>query len=559
MEASKNTLTKKVADLKSQITKLEFSPEDFEELERQMTTLESRITLFSERVNTLQAQLGNRLRFAYTDPVRGFDRSKVKGLLAKLIEVRDSKHATALEVVAGGKLFQVVVDEAITGKALLDRGKLQKRVTIIPLDKIQPRHVGANASKRAEEIASSLKATANPAIELVGFDEEVRSAVEYVFGSSIVVDGMKAANQICDATKTRTVTLEGDVYDPSGTISGGSASQLGTTLSRLSELAEAMKTLQVQKPELDNISKQYSAMKVASQSYDKLNAKLEVAQAELDAAEKHLSQTNFGMLVEKRDSITAAIDTAELEVINMSKEKDDKWKLHEDLKGQAAELTKQRETRLVDIETAVKLAKIDATKAATVAREAMSRSQTLILELESLQNEVTVAKEAVLLAERALRAASIDESESQMKVGDISVTYEETRQELEEIEQQMAECSAGVLDLKRAKADLVKAAEAAKLESKKLSVHVLRVRKERATAEKVVSTMLKNYGWIEGEMNAFGVRGGDYDFEDTDPNEVSQQLKMLKSEQDNLVRFNLFLRFKFDSLFLIAATGRTPF
>lgn len=537
LENSKDTLTKTVTDLKSQIAKLGFSPEEYEELEQQVSTYEGSVATLIERVNTLQAQLGNRLRFDYTDPVRGFDRSKVKGLLAKLIEVRDSKHATALEVVAGGKLFQVVVDEAITGKALLDRGRLQKRVTIIPLDKIQPRHVGANATRRAEEIASSMKATANPAIELVGFDEEIRSAVEYVFGSSIVVDGVKAANQICDATKTRTVTLEGDVYDPSGTISGGSANQLGTTLSRLSELADAMKTLNVQKAELDINKKKCISMTAASQAFDKLNAKLELAQAELDAAEKHLSQTNFGMLVEKRDTITAAIHAAEQEIRTMTKEKDDKWKLHEVLKGQEAQLTKLRETRLLDIENAVKLAKTQSTKASTLAREAMSRSQTLTLELESLLNEVTVAKEAVLMAERSLRAASIEESESQMQVGDISVTYEEIRQELEELEQKMAECSAGVLDLKRAKADLMKAEDVAKLESKKLSINVLRIRKERATAEKVVATMLKNYSWIEGEMNAFGVRGGDYDFEATDPHEISQQLKALKTEQDTLVRF----------------------
>ena len=98
-------MTKKVAELKSQISKLEFSPEEYERLEQQMTSLEGSVTSLTERVDTLQAQLGSRLRFDYSDPVRGFDRSKVKGLLAKLIEVRDSKHATALEVVAGGKLF----------------------------------------------------------------------------------------------------------------------------------------------------------------------------------------------------------------------------------------------------------------------------------------------------------------------------------------------------------------------------------------------------------------------------------------------------------------------
>jgi hypothetical protein len=36
-------------------------------------------------------------------------------------------------------------------------------------------------------------------------------------------------------------------------------------------------------------------------------------------------------------------------------------------------------------------------------------------------------------------------------------------------------------------------------------------------------------------MNAFGVRGGDYDFDASDPKEVAQHLKILKSEQDSLV------------------------
>jgi structural maintenance of chromosome 2 len=531
----KDALSKKVTDIASQISKLHFSSTEFENLEQSMSSLQTTVTELSERVDTLQAQLSGRLGFEYSDPVRGFDRSKVKGLVAKLIEVQDSKHATALEVVAGGKLFQVVVDEAITGKALLDRGKLKKRVTIIPLDKIQPRHVGANACQRAHQIATSLKATASPAIELVGFEEEVRSAIEYVFGSSIVVDGMKAANEICDITKTRTVTLEGDVYDPSGTISGGSSSQLGTTLVRLTELSDALKKLQLKKPELDQVLKKIKALKADAASFDKLNTQFEVAQAELNAAEKHLSQTNFGMLVEKRDSFIAAHEAAEQEIVLMTQEKDEKWKLYQTLLEKETELTKQRENRLSDIEKSVKAAKILAAQTTLLAREATSRAQTLSLELESLQSELKAAKEVVLLAEQAFLSATNDESESQMEVGETSAKYEEVRQELDSLEQKMSNCTAGLSDLKRTKSDFVKAAEAAKLESKKLSVNVTRIRKDRSLAEKAVTSMLKTYSWIESEMSAFGVCGGDYDFDASDAKEVAQHLKMLKSEQDSLV------------------------
>lgn len=45
--------------------------------------------------------------FRYADPDRGFDRSKVKGVVAKLTRVADPTASTALEVAAGGKLYQV--------------------------------------------------------------------------------------------------------------------------------------------------------------------------------------------------------------------------------------------------------------------------------------------------------------------------------------------------------------------------------------------------------------------------------------------------------------------
>lgn len=57
-------------------------------------------------VGTLSAQLDGRLRFDYADPAPGFDRSRVKGMVAHLVDMKDARNCTALEVAAGGKLFQ---------------------------------------------------------------------------------------------------------------------------------------------------------------------------------------------------------------------------------------------------------------------------------------------------------------------------------------------------------------------------------------------------------------------------------------------------------------------
>ena len=44
------------------------------------------------------------LRFDYTDPEKNFDRRRVHGLVCKLVQVKDTANATALEVTAGGKV-----------------------------------------------------------------------------------------------------------------------------------------------------------------------------------------------------------------------------------------------------------------------------------------------------------------------------------------------------------------------------------------------------------------------------------------------------------------------
>lgn len=542
---SRTKMQQKVTGIKQQVEALGFSESEFTTLEQEKNQLETQLSDLGNMIDQLTTKIESRLRFEYSDPVRGFDRSKVKGLVAKLIQVRDPKHTAALEIVAGGKLYQVVVDEAITGKALLERGKLQKRVTIIPLDKISAKPLDHAVTRKATSIASASKAAAVPAIELVGFDEEVRNAMEYVFGKALVVDNAKAANQICDETKTRTVTLDGDVYDPSGTISGGSKNMQDSILDGIAQLANASAQYSVKQQALKIVSDKLEGMKGKSIEYDNLSTAVELAEAELAGVEKHLSQTSYGVVLERKEAMSKELQQAEDEYIRMEKEKEEKWDLYHELKNREAELTQQREFRLKEIEEAVKAAKLDVTEKVKAAREAESKSQTLIMELESLKAELSAAQEAVRIAEKALHEANMEESDLQMRVGEMKAIYDEAKEGLEKTEKRMATCSTELNDLNRKRAKRIKATEAAAVEVKKLQVSISKIQKERANAEKVVSSMLKKYSWIESEQSAFGVDGGDYDFKANDPKETSKQLQGLKGEQDWLVsHFNVFLQRK---------------
>lgn len=62
----------------------------------------------------------------------------MKGPAATLISLEEQHYnkSTALEIAAGGKLYNIVVENEQVGKDLLKNGQLKKRVTIIPLSKI---------------------------------------------------------------------------------------------------------------------------------------------------------------------------------------------------------------------------------------------------------------------------------------------------------------------------------------------------------------------------------------------------------------------------------------
>lgn len=66
-------------------------------------------------------------------------------------------HLDNSQVAAGGKLFNVVVDTETTGKQLLQNGELRRRVTIIPLNKIQPNVVPPRVQQTAARLVGFIR------------------------------------------------------------------------------------------------------------------------------------------------------------------------------------------------------------------------------------------------------------------------------------------------------------------------------------------------------------------------------------------------------------------
>lgn len=283
------TLRTQAKKLETELSKLGFEAGKEEEMYEQETFLQQQIRNLREQADGMKRRVAN-IDFSYNDPTPGFNRSKVKGLVAQLFTL-DKEHTragTALEICAGGRLYNVVVDSAETGSQLLQHGKLRKRVTIIPLNKIAAFKVTAEKIGAAQKLAPG---KVDLALSLIGYDHEVSAAMDYVFGSTLVCEDAETAKRVTfdPAVRMKSVTLEGDVYDPSGTLSGGSSPTSSGVLVTLQKLNEINKELARQEAALQDLQATMVREKKRLDSARKTKQELDLKAHEVKLTEEQIS------------------------------------------------------------------------------------------------------------------------------------------------------------------------------------------------------------------------------------------------------------------------------
>jgi chromosome segregation protein len=142
----------------------------------------------------------------------------VCGLVAQLGRV-EPRYQLALETAAGGRLGNLVVEDdgvAAAGIELLKQ-KRAGRVTFLPLNKIQPSRFSDTVALR---YASGF---IDYAVNLIDCEPRYQNIFAYVFGSTVVFESLNAARPYLG--KYRIVTLEGEILESSGAMTGGSSSQ----------------------------------------------------------------------------------------------------------------------------------------------------------------------------------------------------------------------------------------------------------------------------------------------------------------------------------------------
>nr|CAD7458875.1 unnamed protein product [Timema tahoe] len=259
-------MERELKTLEKDLSKLNYKDGHIEDLQEQKRRL-------SQEIRSLRYQLDNsksrnpHLNFVYRDPETNFNRASVKGLVCRLVKVKQPHTARALEVAAGGKLYNVIVDTEVTSKKLLKRGQLQRRTTIIPLNKISGHSMNQNTIHTAEQLVG--KDNVQPALSLIEYDRELRPAMEWIFGQVFICRDMATARKVTfhERIMKKSVTLDGDSVDPGGTLSGGAAAKGPNVFEEVNKLKEPEEALARKELELAVVDQEITNLaKVAERS-----------------------------------------------------------------------------------------------------------------------------------------------------------------------------------------------------------------------------------------------------------------------------------------------------
>lgn len=536
LESQKKSAVKAIDDAKMALHELDFDSNNADELLSKLNDERRTIADLSEKAEQLSARLGG-CHFQYTEPYPNFDHRKVHGLIAKLIEIKDSRMTTAVEVTAGGRLFQVVVDTDSTANDLLKRGKLVRRVTILPLNKIKHEVLSHSKLQRAK----SLERSTQLALNLVGYDEEVSNAVEHIFGRTLICPDMNAAKRVTfdSQVRAKTVTWEGDTYDPSGTASGGSSSRQGPSiLSLLGKLKDVETELQVHKDNANKLQVQVDACSEKARRFRQLQAALQVREDEAKLLDKRLEETSTGRLIKEvdalnkrfREEIPRALETAQK---TLSEESDKAKKLEESMHN--SESAKKRAEE--EAEAAIGRVRQAHAEASKVLQCCRDRHSSLLVEVETVEEEMKrlqqELEEKLKPAVEKLRG-EVELHENQL--AELSDLYKKSEDNLRAEKDKLAASSEVIRRLTRECEDFSEKVEELMLEKARLDSKLRDAEKGKAGAEKLVADLDKKHPWIAQEKQLFGKEGTDYEFTEDRISSSRGKLESLEQRQEGLAK-----------------------
>ncbi len=366
--------TEKAEKIKADYDKLVRSLEEKQSKARMLSDLEKNMEGFAGSVKAVMRQSASKAL------------SGINGTLAQLISV-DNDYSTAVEVALGAAMQNIVVDNEADAKRAINYLKQnnQGRATFLPVSAIKPRYID---EKNLDDNFGFVDIAAN----LVDCDAKYKNIVSNLLGRVMIVEDIDCAIGISKRynNKYKIVTLDGQVMNPGGSMTGGSRSRGAGILSRANMIDELNAEAEKIKAQVDEIA----------QSYKKAMEEANLAAADVQGADADIRNAKEELIRAEGDDKLASdklksLGDRKAALISEKENADGRIMLFEEADKKASRESDAVQNQINDVEA--KLGEIsNGVDELTQKRETVrKRSEEINLELVTLAKDTEAAKLAV--------------------------------------------------------------------------------------------------------------------------------------------------------------------
>ena len=231
-------VAKSVAEITAQLEELRKSLHEAateqQQVQRQLTNAETK----AQTLRRMQASYeGFGVGIKTVLKAQAAWRQDLVGVVAELIKVED-QFVAAIETALGEGAQNIVARTAQAAKQAIAFLKQNGtgRATFLPLDTVQRRY-----PSKEEAEAAKLPGVCGFAVDLLQYAPEAENAIRFLLGRVLIAENMDAALAAAKVShyRLRVVTLDGDVVNAGGSMTGGARKQREGYLSREREIKQA--------------------------------------------------------------------------------------------------------------------------------------------------------------------------------------------------------------------------------------------------------------------------------------------------------------------------------
>ena len=474
------------------------------------------------------------------------NKDKEKGLIgvvADIIKV-DKEYEIAIETALGGSIQNIVTDNEDTAKRMIAFLKSNKfgRATFLPLTSMR-----GSGGIRSEE-ALKERGVIGLANTLVHVEKRFEGLADQLLGRTIVVDTID--NGIMIARKyrqsLRLVTLEGELINPGGSMTGGAFKNSSNLLSRRREIEEFEKTVAMLKADMDAMEQAVTEVKntraACYNTIDEIQQELRRASVIENTAKMNVEQTNvrrkeakerYSTYVAEQEKLEGELREIDDNEESIRMELETSESLEQDINVRIEELQ-----RLLDEEKVTESAQMKESEEVHLSLAALEQQAAFIMENVSRINEEIAKFESELQELDSNKDSASEEiREKEEKILELKQTIEDSKELFGEIDKEIKEQTEKRDALNQKHKDFLRMREELSRHISSLDKECFRLNSQKEGYE-AASEKQMNYMWEEYELTynrAMELRDENL----TDLSHMKRQIQDLRNEIRKLGTVNV--------------------